>query len=200
MSKRLVTCQWCKIKDTPKDEMMFEMTNGKKPIRKNYHKHCWEDYLKHKEFLTEEQRKKDELNEVLKEIYGVKEIPNSAWVLLEKLRGGNPIFGKQQQVTKRYKEGYDYSLIKETFEYCSDTIEYHNRTKTFNGFMGAFKYALAIIIDKIYVVEQRVKNREKQQLLIEKHIENVDVEEHVFETTYRKPKKSKADISDFLDD
>lgn len=193
---RNLKCQWCKITDTPKDEMMVEKVGEK--TNKYYHKHCWDDHLKHKEFLADEMAKKDELNEVIKEIYGVKELPNQAWVFLEKLRFGNPVFGAKQKTDKRYREGYEYPLIKATFEYCSDTIEYWNSVKNFNGFMGAFKYALSIIIDKIYVVEQRIENAKKQQQMMEKHIETVDNTHEEFTTGFKKKTKN-ADITDFLD-
>lgn len=201
MASRKVKCQFCGVTDTPKDEMEFEMVGETKPVRKNYHKHCWEKHLKHKEFIADEMVKKNELNEVLKQIYGVKEIPNQAWVLLEKLRGGNPVFGAKQQTGKRYREGYEYPLIKETFEHCSDTIEYWNGVKNFNGFMSAFKYALSIVIDKIYVVEQRIESAKKQQAMIEKHLEKVveAEEEDVFKTNYKRKEKANADITDFLD-
>lgn len=178
--------------------MMVEKVGEK--TNKYYHKHCWDDHLKHKEFLADEMAKKDELNEVIKEIYGVKELPNQAWVFLEKLRFGNPVFGAKQKTDKRYREGYEYPLIKATFEYCSDTIEYWNSVKNFNGFMGAFKYALSIIIDKIYVVEQRMENIKKQQVMMEKHIETVDNTHEEFTTGFqKKTKKKNADITDFLD-
>jgi hypothetical protein len=200
MAKRTVKCQKCGISDTPKEEMEFYLAGNKKPQKKYYHKgECWQAYLKDKAFKAEEQVKKDLLNDTLKEIYGVKEVPSSAWTLLEALRGGNPVFGARQNMSKRYKEGYDYILIKETFEHCSETIEYYNRTKNFDGFLGAFKYALTIIIDKIYFVEQRKKERERQQLKIDKHLESVEENNQVFETNYKKPAKNKSDITDFLD-
>jgi hypothetical protein len=175
------------------------ITTGKKPVYKRYHKHCHELYLKDKEFREQEQIKKDALNETIKEIYGVKDIPNQAWTLIACLREGNPVFGSKQKITKRYKEGYDYLLIKETFEYCTDTIEYWNRVKNFDGFMSAFKYAMSIIIDKIYVVEQRKKDRERQQMMTDKHLEELNNDEHDFVSGFKKKEKSNTDITDFLD-
>lgn len=195
----IVKCQFCNNKDTDRKEMNFELaSNGK--TKKYYHKDCWNDYLEHKEFIKDEMVKKDELNEALKNLYGVKEIPNQAWVLLEKLRGGNPVFGAKQQIGKRYREGYEYPLIKETFEYCEDTINYWLGAKNFEGFMGAFKYSLSIVIDKIYYVEQRAKEREQRESMVEKHVEKADNDESYFESNYKKPSKTKSDISDFLDD
>lgn len=191
-------CQWCKEHGNM-EEMVIELTNSAKPVKKFYHKDCHEEFLKDKAFKEQEQKEKDELNDVIKKIYGVKEVPNSAWVLLEKLRGGNPVFGKQN-IGKRYKEGYKYSLIKETFEYCSDTIEYWNGVKSFNGFMSAFRYALSIVIDKIYFVEQRAKQREKSAIAMKKHIEEIEQSSQEFEASYKKKDKAKKDISDFLDE
>jgi hypothetical protein len=50
------------------------------------------------------------------------------------------------------------------------------------------------------VVEQRKATREKQKHLIELHHTNSTEVEEEFETSYKKPKKSNADITDFLDD
>ncbi len=193
-------CQYCGLKDTDKKDMEVEVVGITKPLNKYYHKDCHKEFLKEKAFKEEEAKKMDVLDATIKSIYGVKEVPNQAFTFLQKLRNGEKVFGNSQRVTKRYKEGYDYLLIAETFEYCRDTIEYWNRVKDFNGFMGAFRYALSIIIDKIYIVEQKVKQREDQKRLIEKHFESISEDDHVFETNYKKPTKSKNDISDFLDD
>lgn len=195
----LVTCQKCGLKDTDRKEMEFDLVGVTKKSRKYYHKgDCWDTYLKEKAFKEEEQAKKDQLNEVLLEIYGVKQVPKDAWAILEDFRCGVPIF-KGRQVSRRYKEGYDYLLIKETFSFCSETIEYANRTKNFNGFMGAFMYAMAIIMDKIFVVEKRQKEREAKRIQMQRHIENIDHEDQTFESNYKKPSK-RTDITEFLDD
>lgn len=192
----LVKCQHCNIKDTDRDDMNFELaTNGK--TKKYYHKSCHEEYLKDKEFKENERVELDKLVEVIKNIYGVKILPNSAYPFLQDLRNGTKFFGKYDY---KYKEGYTYDLIAETFEYCSDTIEYYNARKSFNGFIGALRYGLAIVCDKLSIVEQRRKHRENQERFIEKQIENMGYDGQEFESTYKKPKKSKSDISEFLDD
>jgi len=66
--------------------------------------------------------------------------------------------------------------------------------------MSAFKYALAIVIDKIYFVEQRAKERENKNKMIEKYIEQVEVSDVMFESNYKKKNKKDDDILDFLDD
>jgi hypothetical protein len=186
-------CQWCKEEGLATD-MTFEMSNAKKPVKKFYHMDCHADYLKDKEFKKKEAEELDVLVEKIKEIYGAKAVPSSIYPYLQDLRNGTKFFGKYDY---KYKGGYSYDLITETFDYCSETIEYWNAKKNFNGLTSALKYALAIVCDKLQVVENRRKQREKQRLLIEKHIENVEGENQEFETTY---KKKKTDDFDFLDD
>lgn len=197
MAKRTRKCQRCKIEDTNVEDMEFEIVGDKRPLRKFYHKHCFAEHQQEKEFKAEEAVKLDKLVETLKKIYGVSTVPPQAYPFLQKLRNGEPVYGKQD-VTKRYKEGYDYLLIEETFDYCSETIEYYNGTKGFNGFMQAFKYALSIIIDKIYFVEQRVKDRKRAEIMAQKQMEQMEFEEVHTQSNYKKP-THKNDISDFLD-
>jgi hypothetical protein len=197
----IVKCQWCGVKDTDKKDMKFEMVGEKTLVRKNYHENCYEEHLKDKAFKEKETAELDELRLVIERIYGLTKepLPSQAYPFLNRIRNGEQTLGKNQKMGKRYKEGYTYPLIKEAYEYCSDTIEYWNSAKDFNGFMQAFKYGLAIVLDKIYTVEQKVKLREKQRALIEKHVENMEENEEEFVTSYKKPSKTKADISDFLD-
>lgn len=198
MAKNTRKCQWCK-KEGILDDMTFEMVGKTKPVKKFFHKICHEEYLKDKKFKEKELMELDELVNTIKNIYGVKELPRTAYTLLQNLRNGERVFGNRQQVGKRYKQGYKYSLIKDTFEYCSDTIEYWNSVKNFDSFMSAFKYALTIVIDKIYYVEQREIEKEKKKRMIEKHLQEV-TDSGIFESSYKKVSKNTADISDFLDD
>lgn len=189
-------CQVCKIKSL-KEDMEFEMVGTKTPLAKYYHKGiCWETRLKEKAFKENERIEMDALVEVIKEVYGVKAIPNSCFVYINELRNGTTFFGKNDY---KYKQGYSYELMAETFNYVSESIEYANRTKTFGGFNNAFRYGLAIVCDKLSTVENRRKLREKQNILIDKHLEDVGNEDE-FVNTYKKKEKSKTDITDFLDD
>lgn len=201
MAQTTWKCQRCGISDTHKDHMKVEMVGEKKPVAKRYHEACYTEHLKEKAFKEEERVKLDALNETIKYIYGVKDVPNPAWSLIQQLRNGEPVFqGKKHKdkLTKRYKEGYDYLLIRDTFEYCSETIEDANRRIAFDGFMGAFRYALTIIIDKIYVVEQRQKERERQEALVEKHIQELNESDLDFKSSFKK-KNTSVDITEFLD-
>lgn len=191
---RTIKCQRCGISDTTKEELEFELV-GAKNTKKYYHKDCYVEHLKDKEFKEIERQELDKLVEVIKEIYGVKTIPNSAYPFLQDLRNGNKFFGKYDY---KYKQGYTYDLIAETFNFCSDTIEYWNGVKSFNGFVSALRYGLAIVCDKLSIVENRRKSQERQQLLIDKHLEKVNVEDE-FTTGFKKKEKTNIDITDFLD-
>lgn len=195
---RKVKCQYCGITDTSKNEMEFELVGKSKPIKKYFHKTCYQEYLKEKEFKEKEAKELEELKTTIENIFGIKQLPNQAYPFLQKLRNGEQVFGNQN-MGKRYKQGYTYPLIKETFEYCEDTIQYWLTIKDFDGFMNAFKYALSIVIDKIYFVEKRAKERENKNMLIEEHIKQIEVSDEIFESNYKK-KNDKDDILDFLDD
>lgn len=197
----IVKCQWCEQRDTDRDEMEFFLAGVKNPQKKYIHKHCWEAFLKDKEEKDKERAEQDALNEVIMQIYGVKKLPNEAWVLLENLRHGNAIFGSQQKLSKRYKEGYSFTLLAETFDYCSETIEYHNSQKRFTSFMAAFRYGLAIIIDKVYFVERRKEKIEAEKRMAENHMKNMEEGNHGYKSNYKpSSKRNKVDISEFLDD
>lgn len=197
MAKKTRKCQRCKIDDTLMEDMDFETVGEKRPLKKFYHKECYAEHLKEKQFKAEEAEKLDKLVHTIQKIYGVSSLPNQAYPFLQKLRNGEPVYGKQQ-VTKRYKEGYDYLLIEETFDYCSSTIEYYNSVKNFDGFMSAFRYALSIIIDKIYLVEKRAQERLKQEMAVERQMKQLEAEEETYASNYKKPTQTN-DITDFLD-
>lgn len=185
-----VKCRWCGEK-AERESMIFEEKNNKKLY---FHNECYPDYLKDKEFKEQERKEKDALVETIKRIYGVQDLPRQVYPFLEDLRNGNPVF-KGQQPGKRYKQGYKYSIIKETFEYCEDQIRYALQNKDFDGFMNAFKYGLAIVVDKIYKVDKMIESRNRQ-----KAIESTSTFVPEFEMAYNRKAKNENDISEFLDD
>ena len=193
----LVKCQRCEVKDTDRKEMLFEIVGEKNKIKKYYHEHCFQEHLKDKEFKKHEAGELDKLVEVIKQIYGIKTVPNPVYPYLQDLRNGTKFFGKNDY---KYKQGYEYSLIAETFDYCSETIEDSLRRIPFNGTTNAIKYGLSIVCDKMKVVETRKAKQIEQEIVMKKQLENIDVEEQKFETNYKKPSKRNNDITDFLDD
>ena len=164
---RNVKCQHCEVTDTPKDEMEYELVGKAKKVKKYYHKHCYNTFLEEKKFKEIEAKELDELKISIENIFNINQLPHQAYPFLQKLRNGEKVFGNQN-TGKRYKEGYSYPLIKDTFEYCEDTINYWLKNKEFKGFMSAFKYSLSIVIDKIYFVEQRVAERKSREAVSER--------------------------------
>src|SRR6185312_12700724 len=140
--KKTRKCQLCGIDDTLLEDMSFEEV-GKNNVKKFYHNDSFVEHRKKQDYLDKELKELDDLRVSIQKIYGIEQLPHQAYPLLQNLRMGNPVLGGRQKIGKRYREGYSYPLIQETFGYCSDTIEYWNSKKDFDGFMQAFKYALA---------------------------------------------------------
>lgn len=192
---KMIKCQHCLVSDTPKDEMTFDLA-GKNLTKKYLHVECYDDYMKKKAFKEKERIELDMLNEAIKEIYGIKKVPSVAFPMLNELRNGTDFYGRYDY---KYKEGYSYALIAETFLFCSESIAYANSTKSFNNsFLNAFRYGLAIVCDKLDAVEKRLASKEVQKNRIAQHTENFNDEEE-FQSSYKKPSKSSNDITDFLD-
>lgn len=196
-------CYWCNVTDTNMQDMEFVMVGETNPKKKHYHKgECWEAYLEKKAFIEKELKELDDLRLYLEDLYGLvkQDLPKGAYSMLQKIRNGEPALRNQKNMGKRYKEGYTYPIIQETFDYCSDTIEYWNKRKKFDSFMGGFIYALTIVIDKLYYIDQRSIERERIKALADKHLKEVEAQGAVeYKSNYKKPSKSNADISDFLD-
>lgn len=173
-------------------------THGKKTTYKYYHAEtCYPRHLKQQAFREKERQELDVLNDVIAKIFILKTVPNSAFPLLQDLRNGNKFFGKRNY---KYKQGYSYLLIAKTFEYVSESIEKANRDKSFRGFDQAFRYALAIVCDKLMIVENMERNKEQQEKKMDVHLEKTGPVDEQFQTSYKPKKKSANDISDFLDD
>lgn len=201
MARKLI-CRWCGEK-SPRPEMQKVTTGNKTKVNKYYHKeNCYEEFLAEEEFKKQEQEKRDSLYNTVMDIYGFKALPNSFYVQIEGLRHGNRVF-KTQNMGKRYREGYDYDLIEETYLESKDAIEWSMRNKAFTNSANALNYGLSIIINNIYGVEKNRERRESREHM-EQIAENVklDVNEEIpydeFETSY-KPKDKEEDFFDIFD-
>lgn len=185
-------CDFCGVSDTPKEQLVKVKVTEKS--EKCFHEGaCYDNYLKDKEFKESEAKELDGLVETIKSIYGAKTIPNTVYPYLQDLRNGTRFFGKKDY---KYKEGYTYDLIRETFEYCSETIEYWNARKDFNGLTNALRYGLVIVCDKLGVVEERRKRREKNAIAMDKHIQESVADDSQFNNAFKKKKDSIGDLFD----
>lgn len=201
MARKLI-CRWCGEK-SPRPEMQKVVTGNKTKVNKYYHKEeCYEEFLMEEEFKKVEQEKRDSLYKKVMDIYDTKALPNSFYIQIEGLRHGNRVF-KTQSMGKRYREGYDYDLIEETYEESRDAIEWSLQNKAFVNLGNALNYGLSIIINNIYGVEKR-RERVQSREHMEEIAENVKLEnqgESVFddfESTY-KPKEKDDDFFDIFD-
>jgi len=177
---------------------MEKVTKGK--TNKYYHKEeCYEAYLKEEEFKVEEALKRDSLYQKVMDIYDVKALPTSYYMQIEDLRHGNRIF-KNQKIGKRYREGYDYDLIEETYDESRSAIEWSLKNKAFVNLSNMLNYGLSIVINKIYEVERKrdtVKKREHMEEITNNTKDPIVFDD--FETSYKKKKEDNEDFFDMLD-
>lgn len=195
MARKLI-CRWCGNKS--EIEFMEKVTKGK--TNKYYHKEeCYEAYLKEEEFKAEEALKRDSLYQKVMDIYDVKALPTSYYMQIEDLRHGNRIF-KNQKIGKRYREGYDYDLIEETYDESRSAIEWSLKNKAFVNLSNMLNYGLSIVINKIYEVERKrdtVKKREHMEEITNNTKDPMVFDD--FETSYKKKKEDNEDFFDMLD-
>lgn len=195
-------CQYCGEKST-RDKMKQVKVGVTTKVNKYYHKdECYQAYLDEEEFKKEEAVKKDSLYETVMKIYDTKALPNSFYMQIEGLRHGNRVF-KRQNMGKRYRQGYDYDLIEETYLYSEDAIEWSLDNKAFTNLANALNYGLSIIINNIYNVEMKrdaIRSREHMEKIAENVRKDEDLPANVFESSYKKSKEDEHDISFLLDD
>lgn len=201
MGRKLI-CQWCGSKDT-RDKMKQVKVGVTTKVNKYYHKEeCYQAYLDEEEFKKEEAVKRDSLYETIMKIYDTKALPNSFYMQIEGLRHGNRVF-KRQNMGKRYRQGYDYDLIEETYLYSEDAIEWSLDNKAFTNLANALNYGLSIIINNIYNVEMKrdaVRSREHMEKIAENVRKDEDLPANIFESSYKKSKEDEHDISFLLED
>jgi hypothetical protein len=194
-----VKCRFCNLKDTEREEMV-KITNESpkgKTINMYYHNHCYPEKLKQ----DEENKEKDYLYDVIKEVHQIKQpdIPKFFWIKINELRHGSVYIGRNTK--KRYKEGFSFNVIAETYKFCRETIEYYKKTKDFKDLSQELNYCYTIICDKIGVVQK--KNAKKEFIKAKKEAEEKEQQEnsvvtHTEKEVKYKKQKREDDLSDFL--
>lgn len=197
---RKLKCQWCGEKSI-RDEMK-QVKKGK--VNQYYHAlNCYDEYIAEEEFKKKEAIERDSLYNKVMKIYGVKALPTTYFMRIEALRHGNRVFTKQA-MSKRYRQGYEYSLIEETYDYSEDSIIWSLNNKAFDNMANALNYGLTIIVNNIYAVEKR-KQAKTSREHFEKISENVKEDsenipdEIGFESSYKKKDTDNNDFFDMLD-
>lgn len=190
--KNKTKCFHCKEKDS-KSNMVELIEDESLDLKRYFHKDCYNSFLKEKEFKNKELLELDELVKTIKDIFEITIVPKDVFVIINNIRNGESFSGKKKNTTKRYKEGYTYSLINETFKHCRESIIYSLKTKEFNGLMNSFRYAMAIVVDKLSLVEKRIKKSEKRKELeeIKGQVRIKEGKADSFVSNYKKERKTK---------
>lgn len=203
----LVICQACRVRDTDRDDMM-------KIKNLYYHKgECYDKVVAHAEFKRRDNEEKDYLNEVILDVHNIKTgiLPKVFWSnKIQALRNGEPF--KHKGSFKKYKEGFTYKEIAETYKRFRKKIRdginrIENSKKPFDGNIDRLNYGFAIVVDKIQTIRRNMERRERQRIsdeIREKHIEEnqKEFEKNIErEVSFKKKEKDDsrvADISQFL--
>ena len=176
------------------EEMEFEDV-GKSG--KYYHKSCFEEYAKDKEFQEKENAERKKMHEYIAEIYNIpiESFPRAIFPELENIRNGEEIFKGSKKTIKR-KQGYSYNTIRMTYKYCRGQLEYWNEAKDFDSITIAMRYGMRIIMDKISYIDKKVKESEEVRAYSES---KSDINKQSEFVSNFKKTESKRDISKFLD-
>lgn len=191
---RKVKCQYCGEKDEKDDMTVVEKFYSKSVKRSYFHKEdCYKKFIEEKAFKEQEKRELDELAETIMKVHDIDLIPKQFYPYIQDLRNGSVLFGN---VKKSYKNGFSYTLIKDTYNYCIPAIEWAKKNKQFDGTVQELKYCLAIVCDKIDQVKS-INKRKEIQKHEEKRIEEQAQNLSLTETKYNK-RDDDLDISDLL--
>ena len=182
---RKVICVFCKEQDDR--DIMTKLKT------RYIHYECLEKYKEEAKFKEREKKELDRLVEYIKEVHNIKIVPNTFFPFLQDLRNGNTRRG-QIVGEKKYKEGYEYNVIRYTYRRYKDNVKWAIKNKSFEGTFNMLKYTLAIVSDKIAKVEQAYKRSDVAKKREDSFIQN---DKRIKEYKYIK-NKSKKDISDIL--
>jgi len=160
------------------------------------HDYCLEEYEKNKAIIEKDKKDLDELVDYLCKFLNVKILPTNTYTMLASIRNGdNGVLGGR---AKNKKKGYGYDIILETFKTYADTMNYYLRTKNFDSVSNALRYMLAIVLNKIPMVEKRVlASREtKEEVKNETEEEIAKKMSNFKEIKRNKPKKKRPTYFD----
>lgn len=165
---RITTCKKCKLKDT-------KMSAMEKTVDGYYHKgKCYEEYVEEKEFKVRESEQLDELVKEIARIHSIdyRLIPTEIYsTVIMPFRNDGVINNRLQ---KRYKEGFDYETIIETYLYCETKIATAISKKAqsggFKSLAAEMKYAFAIVKNNVENMLRAKKRTARQKMTTEKTI------------------------------
>lgn len=199
-----VTCFWCKVKEDKTS--MIQETN-----KKYYHKKgCHQAYIKDKTFKAKERQEKDDLTDTIVRIMGYsgrQSMPSSFFSsYLEPYRNDDVMYGKLE---KKYKKGFSYKTIEDTFLYCEANIRKYVGLKreknSFKDILGELRYAWKIVRENVENMLKEEIKTDKQNANTHKLVENIavlnDVSERIksAQKQIQNKNEDKVDLSSLFD-
>jgi len=192
-----VKCQHCSERSDKNTMIVVEVRETSRGVRRKYcHKRCEAAYRAKQEFLNKEKKEFGELISVIKKIHGIEIVPQQFFPYLQRLRNGTVHI---RNTERKYKEGFDYKLISQTYIYVQKQIDDAKRRIQFESTLNELKYCLAIVQDKIHHVKRMKEKWQRQKVLEKAQQEMRDTTTLYHEREYQYHKReSGKDISNFL--
>lgn len=148
---RPVKCPVCE-KSGDREDMTYEEKS-----KRYYHQQgCIDTFNKDKEFKAKERDELESLMNIIVKVHKLSSrssIPHSFYPYIQDIRNDSSLFGK---IAKRYKEGISYKTLEDTYNFCTDKIEWARGNKEFKNILSEMKYCLAIVKNNI---ENSIKER-----------------------------------------
>ncbi|PYY28217.1 hypothetical protein [Paenibacillus illinoisensis] len=174
--------------------------------KRYYHKECChEKYLKEKAFKANERLEMDSLAATIAKVHKLKTvstIPNTFYPYIQELRNDSVLFGR---VNKRYKQGITYRTIENTYQYCSEKIEWAKGNKEFKNLMSELRYCFAIVknnIENCLRDENKISKQKAETEILMNHVDSMrDVNKAINNAQNKKLKENERilDITTLFD-
>lgn len=201
---RYVKCRHCEETElyTERfDKMEIESKTSDTGKTKNFYYHkgdCWSKHQKEQDFIKDELKKKDELNDVIKSIYNLKfQIPPRIWELLQDLRNGTNRY--QKFFKKKYKQGIPYDVLAQAYRMSTDSIKWAKLNRRFRNTEEELRYGVRIMQSKIEDAYKKIRMSEQTQKLSE--AKEVDILRDIVDNReVGFVRKKREDLSDILGD
>lgn len=182
MGVRYVKCQFCnesipysERETLAHEEKEYQSKGVTKTKNIYWHQECYPKELKQREFLLQEKKEKDELNETLQKIYKVKyNFSSNFWWMISDLREGTNRFQKFWK--KKYKQGIPFPVIREAYMMSVQDIEWARMSKSFKNLNDEMRYGLMIMQGKVNDAYRKMKTREQQSKINEAR-EEIQIED-----------------------
>lgn len=210
---KTIKCQICNLNElfSEKEEKMdyFETFTDSGGRRCKYcHKgECSDKYKKKIDYNKKENKEKDELNKVIRDIHGLQDtkdkkhtISSNYWQMVQDIRNGTERY--KVNYKKKYKQGVPYSILKDAYLMARKDIEWAKLNKQFRTTFSELKYCLLIAHGKISdVYREKERNEQSHKFSEAKEKEDSFIED-LFDKKEIKYKKQKSefDISHILGD